>query len=203
MAFINLRTKEIQIKIVYYGPALSGKTANLVHFYKMYKDRLPSELLTVNASGDRTIFFDFLSFALRDVSGFNLKVRLYTVPGQEQYDEVRRTVLKGVDGVVFVADVSAMRKTNILALKNLQSHLLGYRKDIVKIPLVFQFNKYDLGEAGAPILPVATLINDLNSHFRKPFYLASATRGKNVVATLKKIITMTMDAIEIRYNEVT
>jgi hypothetical protein len=202
MAFINLRTREIQIKIVYYGPAFSGKTANLVYFYEAYRERLPSELLRVNASGDRTIFFDFLPFTLQNVGGFNLKVRLYTVPGQDQYDEVRRTVLKGVDGIVFVADVSAMRKSNLLSLKNLQAHLRGYRKDIAKIPMVFQFNKHDLGESGAPVLSVATLLNDLNSHLRKPFFLASATGGRNVVATLKKVVTMTMDAIETRYSEV-
>lgn len=202
MAFINLRAREIQIKIVYFGPERSGKTANLVHFQSAYQDRLPHKLLSVKASGERTIFFDFLSFTLPNVQGFNLKVRLYTVPGGEAYDGIRRTVLKGVDGVVFVADVSAMRKTNILAMKNLQRHLQALRKDIRRIPLVFQFNKCDLGESGTPVLPVATLLNDLNAQLRRPFFLASAVRGRNVAATLKKIITTTMDAIETRYREV-
>lgn len=202
MAFINLRSREIQIKIVYFGPARSGKTANLVAFQSAYADRLPNALLSVNAQGDRTIFFDFLAFTLRDVQGFTLKVRLYTVPGGEPFDEVRRTVLQGVDGIVFVADLSAMRKTNILALKNLEGHLRALRKDILKIPLVFQFNKCDLGESGAPVLPPATLLNDLNAQLRRPFFLASAVRGRNVAATLKKIVTLTLDAVETRYREV-
>jgi signal recognition particle receptor subunit beta len=202
MAFINLRTREIQIKIVYYGPAQSGKTANLRYLYTTYRDVLLSKLLTVSAGGDPTIFLDFLPITLTDIDGFSLKVRIYTVPGHELYNETRKIVLKGVDGIVFVADASAMRKANILSLKNLQSNLLMYRKNLVRIPLVFQFNKYDLEEQGALLLPPTTLLNDLNSQFRKPYFVASALRGQNVVATLKKIITMTVDAVEKKYREV-
>jgi len=202
MAFINLRTLEIQIKIVYYGPAQSGKTANLRYIYATYRDALPSKLLTVSAGGDHTVFLDFLPIAVTGIDGFTLKVRIYTVPGHELYDETRKTLLRGVDGIVFVADASAMRKANILSLKNLQSNLLMYRKDLAQIPLVFQFNKYDLEEQGALLLPRTTLLNDLNSLYRKPYFMASALKGRNVVATLKKIITMTMDAVEKRYREV-
>lgn len=202
MAFINLRTHEIQIKIVYYGPAHSGKTANLRYIYTTYAGALPSKLLTVSAGGDHTVLLDFLPITVTDIDGFSLKVRIYTVPGHELYDETRKTVLRGVDGIVFVADASAMRKANILSLKNLQSNLMIYRKDLARIPLVFQFNKYDLEEQGALLLPRATLLNDLNSQYRKPYFVASALKGKNVVATLKKIITMTTDAVEKRYREV-
>lgn len=202
MAFINLRTREIQIKIVYYGPAHSGKTTNLRYIYTTYRDALPSQLLTVNAGGDHTVFLDFLPITLTGIDGFTLRVRIYTVPGHELYDETRKTVLRGVDGIVFVADASAMRKANILSLKNLQSNLLIYRKDLAQIPLVFQFNKYDLEEQGALLLPRTTLLNDLNSPYRKPYFVASALKGKNVVATLKKIIIVTMDAVGKRYREV-
>lgn len=202
MAFINLRTREIQIKIVYCGPAQSGKTANLRYLYHKHKNSLPSKLLTVTAGGDRTIFFDFLPFTLSAINGFDLKVRLYTVPGHDLYEETRKTILKGVDGIVFVADASAMRKANILALKDLQSNLAFHGKSLARIPLVFQFNKYDLAEQGVLHLPHTTLLNDLNSSYRKPYFVASALKGKNVVATLKKIITMTVDAVETRYREV-
>jgi GTPase SAR1 family protein len=202
MAFINLRTHEIQIKIVYYGPAKSGKTANLRYIYSTYREALPSKLLTVNAGGDPTIFLDFLPITLTDIDGFSLKVRVYTVPGHDLYDETRRTILRGVDGVVFVADASAMRKTNFLSLKNLESNLLMYHKDLARIPMVFQFNKYDLEEQGALLLPPKTLFNDLNRQYRKPYFVASALKGGNVAATLKSIITVTVDAVAKRYREV-
>jgi signal recognition particle receptor subunit beta len=202
MALINLRTREIQIKIVYCGPARSGKTANLSYLYHTHPNAFPSKLLTVTAGGDRTVFFDFLQFTLSAINEFDLKVRLYTVPGHDRYEETRKTILKGVDGIVFVADASAMRKANILSLKDLQSSLAAHGKSLARIPLVFQFNKYDLAEQGALLLPHTTLLNDLNSSYRKPYFAASALKGKNVVATLKKIITMSADAVEKRYREV-
>jgi small GTP-binding protein len=202
MAFINLRTLEIQIKIVYYGPPQSGKTANLRYIYATYPDALPSKLLTVSAGGDHTVFLDFLPITVTGIDGFTLKIRIYTVPGHERYDETRKTVLRGVDGIVFVADASAMRKSNILSLKNLQSNLAMYRKDLAQIPMVFQFNKYDLEEQGALLLPRTTLLSDLNSPYRKPYFVASALKGTNVVATLKKIITLSVDAVAKRYREV-
>jgi len=202
MAFINLRTHEIQIKIVYYGPEQSGKTANLRYIDTTYQEVLPSKLLTVNAGGDPTVFLDFLPITITGIDGFSLKVRVYTVPGHDLYDETRKTILRGVDGIVFVADASAMRKANILSLKNLQSNLRMHHKDLALIPLVFQFNKYDLEEQGALLLPPTTLLNDLNRQYRKPYFVASALKGKNVVATLKKIITLTMDAVEKKYREV-
>lgn len=202
MAFVNLRTREIQVKIVYCGPVRSGKTANLRNLYHMHKTSFPSKLLTVTAGGDRTVFFDFLPFTLPGVNGFDLKVRLYTVPGHDRYEETRRTILKGVDGIVFVADASAMRKANILSLKDLQSNLSAHGKSLERIPLVFQFNKYDLAEQGVLLLPHTTLLNDLNRSYRRPYFVASALEGKNVLAVFKKIIILTVDAVEKRYREV-
>ena len=203
MAFINLRAREIQIKIVYYGPAHSGKTANLRRIYALYRNRLQSRLLTVAAGDERTILLDFMTFTVPRINGFDLKVRIYTVPGHEPCTEIRKTVLKGADGIVFVADLSAMRKTNIMSLIDLRSNLRALGKDLARIPLVFQLNKCDLGERGMLLLPVATLLSDLNGEYRRPYFVASAARGKNVVSTLKKIITTTMDTVEKRYHEVT
>jgi mutual gliding-motility protein MglA len=202
MAFINLRAHEIQIKIVYYGPAQSGKTANLRHIYSLYRSSLQSELLTVAAGGERTVFLDFMAFTVPQVNGFDLKVRIYTVPGHDRHGEVRRTILKGADGIVFVADLSAMRKTNIMSLIDLRTNLRAHGKDLTRIPLVFQFNKCDLAEQGALLLPATTLLADLNGELRRPYSVASALKGKNIISTLKKIITTTMDAVEKRYHEV-
>jgi signal recognition particle receptor subunit beta len=202
MAVINLRSRQIQIKIVYYGPALSGKTETLAYIHRVHGQGIGSELLKVSA-GDRTVLFDFLTFTLSAVNGFSLVVRLYSVPGREGCDEVRRTLLKGVDGIVFVADASAMRKTNILSLKDLQSNLAAHRKFLERLPLVFQFNKYDLARRGVLLLPRTTLLHDLNAVLRKPSFVTSAADGKNIVAALKKIITMTAEAVERRYREVT
>src|SRR5512137_1565373 len=122
MAFINLRAREIQVKIVYYGPAQSGKTANLRRIYALYRNSLQSRLLTVTPGEARTTFLDFMTFTVPRVNGFDLKVRIYTVPGHEHCAEIRKTILRGADGIVFVADLSAMRKTNILSLIDLRTN---------------------------------------------------------------------------------
>lgn len=192
MAFINLKSNEIQMKIVYCGPALSGKTTNLLYVYKNFSNRTKTELVTINTYGDRTLFFDFFPLDLGSINGFNLKVQLFTVPGQNKYRATRKLVLKGADGIVFVADMSAsQRVNNILSLKDLHTNLVAYNKNIFKTPMVFQFNKQDLVENGLPTLPENILSKDLNRKLKKPCYLASALNGKNVAATLKKIITIT------------
>lgn len=196
MAFINLRTRQIQIKIVYCGPASSGKTASLIYIYQHLKRQVSSQLMTINAYGDHTLFFDFLPFSLGTVGGFDIKVRLYTVPGKAQYDATRRMLLKGVDGIVFVADASAMRKTNVLALKNLEANLEANRLAIQKLPLVLQFNKADLAEQGVMLLPDSILLADLNSRLGRPHFRSSAVSGLNLLAALKKIVTMSIASIQ-------
>ncbi len=196
MAFIHPRTKQIQIKIVYCGPVSSGKTACLIYIYQHLKQQVSAQLMTINAYGDHTLFFDFLPFSLEDVSGFDIKVRLYTVPGKAQYDATRRTLLRGVDGIVFVADASAMRKTNVLSLKNLQVNLAANRLDLQKVPLVLQFNKADLAEQGVMLLPDPILLGDLTSGPRRPYFRTSAVSGLNVLSALKKIVTMSIASID-------
>ena len=134
MAFVNLKNKEIQVKIVYYGPGRGGKTTNLEYIYKKFRQRINTEMVTVKTHGDRTLFFDFLPFDIGVINGYNVKIQLYTVPGQVKYNATRRLVLRGVDGIVFVADAMAVRREkNILALKNLQENLANYKKSIFKI----------------------------------------------------------------------
>ena len=197
MAFVNLKNKEIQVKIVYYGPGRGGKTSNLEYIYRKFAKRINTEMVTVKTHGDRTLFFDFLPFDIGIINGYDVKIQLYTVPGQVKYNATRRLVLRGVDGIVFVADAMAVRREkNILALKNLQENLAAYKKSIFKIPFVMQYNKMDLKEQGIPLLPIATLERDLNSQLKMPSFPASAVLGSNVVATLKRIISMTVASIK-------
>ena len=171
MAFVNLKNREIQVKIVYYGPGRGGKTSNLEYIYKKFAKRINTEMVTVKTHGDRTLFFDFLPFDIGIINGYDVKIQLYTVPGQVKYNATRRLVLRGVD-------------------------LAAYNKSIFRIPSVFQYNKIDLKEQGIPLLPPVTLERDLNSQLDIPSFPASALVGTNVVATLKKIISLTVASIK-------
>ncbi|RPH51575.1 MAG: gliding motility protein [Desulfobacteraceae bacterium] len=197
MAFINMKKKEVQVKIVYYGPGRGGKTSNLEYIYKKFRERIQSEMITVKTHGDRTLFFDFLPFDIGKISGYDVKIQLYTVPGQVKYNATRRLVLRGVDGIVFVADSMVVRKDkNVLSIKNLEENLSDYKKSISKIPLVLQYNKIDLAEQGIPVLSFEEMEKDLNSVLKAPSFSASAITGVNVVQTMKKIIAMTIASIK-------
>ncbi len=196
MAFVNPKKKEVQVKIVYYGPGRGGKTTNLEYIYKKFRQRIKTEMVTIKTHGDRTLFFDFLPFDIGKVNGYDIKIQLYTVPGQVKYNATRRLVLRGADGIVFVADAMEVRREkNMLSLKNLQENLANYKKSIFKIPIVLQYNKMDLAEQGIPLLALKTLNEDLNNKLNTPSYKASALVGTNVVATMKKIISMTISSI--------
>jgi GTPase SAR1 family protein len=197
MAFVNLKEKEIHGKIVYYGPGRGGKTSNLEYIHRKFANRIKTEMVTVKTHGDRTLFFDFLPFDIGLINGFNVKIQLYTVPGQIKYNATRKLVLRGVDGIVFVADAMAVqREKNILSLKDLQQNLHEYKKSIHKIPFVMQYNKIDLKEQGIPLLPLATLERDLNSKLKKTSFMSSAALGTNVIETLKRIISLTVTSIK-------
>jgi signal recognition particle receptor subunit beta len=158
-------------------------------------------MVSIDTYGDRTIFFDFFPFDLGQINGFDIKIQLYTVPGQSRYDTTRKLVLNGVDGIVFVADMLAsMRRKNILSLNNLYENLMTYNKNIFKIPLVFQFNKVDLSQKGYPLLPKERLVNDLNRQLKRPYIIASALTGENVAVTLKRIISMTTANLKTNLN---
>ena len=197
MAFINLKNKEIQLKIVYYGPGKSGKTTNLQYIYNNYGNRVKSKMVTIKTREDRTLFFEVFPFEIGKRQGYGVKFQLYTVPGQVKYSETRKLVLRGVDGIVFVADAMAVRREkNIISLKNLQENLAMYKKSIFKIPCVLQYNKLDLVDQGIPLIDVKTLENDLNRQLKRPSFVTSALKGTNIVETLKKIITMTSQSIK-------
>ncbi|PID73444.1 MAG: gliding motility protein [Desulfobacterales bacterium] len=197
MAFVNLKNKEVQTKIVYYGPGRGGKTTNLEFIYSKFRERIKSDMVSIKTHGDRTLFFDFLPFDIGKIMGYDVRIQLYTVPGQPKYNATRRLVLKGVDGLVFVADSQVdERKKNLLSLKNLQENLVTYKKNIFKTPLVLQYNKRDMAKEGAQLLSVEQMDKDLNSQLKVPSFPASAVTGENVIPSLKKIISLTMASLQ-------
>ena len=154
-------------------------------------------MVSLKTHGDRTVFFDFLPFDMGQIKGYDIKIQLYTVPGQVKYNATRKLVLRGVDGIVFVADaMEKQREKNIRSLNQLHENLQSYKESIFKIPLVLQYNKVDLKEHGIPILPTEVLQKDLNSRLKVPYFEASAITGYNVAETLKKIIASTVVSIQ-------
>ena len=197
MALINVKTKEVQIKIVYYGPGRGGKTTNLEYINQTYQDRIKTQMVSLKTHDDRTLFFDFLPFDVGQIKGFDVTIQLYTVPGQAKYNATRRIVLRGVDGIVFVADVQKeQRKKNIESLNQLYENIKTYNLDLFEIPLVMQYNKIDLKKVDIPILSSQTMQKDLNGLLRVPAFEASALSGGNVIPTLKKIISITLASIQ-------
>jgi len=186
MAFVNYNNKEITAKIVYYGPALSGKTTCLRYIFNCDEIENKGKLITLDTDGDRTLFFDFLPLEIGKLGNYSIKIQLYTVPGQVAYDTTRKLVLQGADGVVFVADSQVvMREQNIESFTNLKKNLKLNNLQFDKIPLVFHFNKRDLKE----ILPINSLNKDLNSD-NKSFFPTVATSGENVLESLYAIIKL-------------
>lgn len=197
MAFINVKQKLIQVKIVYYGPGRGGKTTNLEYIYSRYKGNHTSQMISIKTEGDRTLFFDFLPFNMGKIAGYDTVIQLYTVPGQAKYEATRRLVLRGVDGIVFVADsLKEREEENIESFKGLIENLCYYQRDIKDIPLVFQYNKRDLQEQGFQLIPIITLQEQLNKELKAPAFEASALKGFNVIKTLKHIVLATMEVLQ-------
>lgn len=197
MALINEKRKEVQVKIVYYGPGRGGKTTNIEYIYSKLKTQAKSKIISLKTHVDRTLFFDFLPIDVGKIMGHDIRIQLYTVPGQLKYAATRRLVLQGVDGIVFVADsLRMMRKKNMISLKNLQADLLTYNHNIFKVPLVFQYNKVDLAMEGIPLTPSDILEQDLNSKLKVPSLEASARTGFNVLKTMMQIIMLTLPSIQ-------
>lgn len=184
MVMINRATKELTLKIVYYGPGLCGKTTNLEYIYSTANPERKGKLLTVSTETDRTLFFDFLPVELGSIRGMKVRIQLYTVPGQVFYDATRRIVLRGSDGVVFVSDSQKiMMDANVESVENLKTNLKLNNLDPETIPLVMQYNKQDLQDL-ASVEELQEKINWRNV----PYFLSVATIGDGVNETLRKII---------------
>jgi len=193
MAVFNAKDRIIECKLVYYGSGRGGKTTNLEYIHKAGKKYTSEEMVSINTKGDRTLFFDFLPIGLGKIRGCEVKVQLYTVPGQAKYSSTRKLVLKNVDGVVFVADsLEVRRKANLLSLKDLQQNLAEQNISIFKIPLVLQYNKRDLADEGLPIMSMELMDKELNGKLKVPSFGASALKGRGVQETLKKSLELTL-----------
>jgi signal recognition particle receptor subunit beta len=189
MAFINQEAKEIHCKVVYYGPSLGGKTTNIQWVYQKTVGQEQSDLVQFNTNPERTMFFDFLPMNVGEIRGLKTRFHLYTVPGQVIYDASRRLILKGLDGVIFVADSQLERMDeNIEALKNLEKNLEMQGYDIRQVPLVIQYNKRDLPNV-ASLSELRTALNRFNA----PDFEANASIGRGVLESLstvaKQIVT--------------
>jgi mutual gliding-motility protein MglA len=197
MAIFNLKKREIECKIVYYGPGRGGKTTNLEYLFKAYKKQVTGEMVSINTEGDRTLFFDFLPIGLGKIRGCDVRVQLYTVPGQVKYSSTRKLVLRGVDGVVFVADsLDVRREKNMLSLQDLQKNLKEYGKSIFQTPLVLQYNKRDLADDGIPLMGIEQMERDLNRQLKVPSFPGSAVKGDGVGATLKECLKLTLKSLQ-------
>ena len=183
MSFINYSSREINCKIVYYGPGLCGKTTNLQWIYSKTNPDLKGKMISLATETERTLFFDFLPLALGKIRGFQTRFHLYTVPGQVFYDASRKLILKGVDGVVFVADSQIERmEANLESLDNLKLNLAEQGYELDKTPFVVQYNKRDLPNS-APLEEIRRLLNPTGA----PDFEACATTGVGVFETLKAV----------------
>jgi signal recognition particle receptor subunit beta len=196
MVQFNFSERTIKAKVVYYGPAQSGKTTNLEQIHRLTDPAGANRLISLNTAQDRTLFFDLLPFSLGAVSGYDFKIQLYTVPGQVQYNATRRVVLAGADAVVFVADSrKALFKENLSAFENMKVNLLANRLVPEKVPLVLQYNKQDLPE----IQSEAELAKALNPWGRRAFP-ATANLGEGVLETFVAVVQDMLTAIAMKYN---
>ena len=190
MAFVNYESREIQLKIVYYGPALCGKTTNLQTIHRMIRDDAKGELTSLATAQDRTLFFDFMPLVADAVEGFQTRFQLYTVPGQVMYNMTRRLVLRGVDGIVFVADSQWDKMTeNVDSFRNLEENLSLQGDNLDDIPYVLQYNKRDLPSV-APRHYLEFLLN--NRKVRRPSFLSVAPKGIGVFETLNAIAKLVL-----------
>jgi signal recognition particle receptor subunit beta len=194
MVFFNYSTMQMAAKVVYYGPGLCGKTTNLHYIYQHTVGESRGEMVSLETETDRTLFFDLLPIDVGSIAGFNTRIQLYTVPGQVFYNTTRKLVLKGVDGVVFVADSQrAMLQTNVESFRNLEENLTEMGLAVDTLPLVLQFNKRDLTDICSPDEMNAAL----NRH-NWPFFEASAVTGMGVFETLKGISRFTLMSLKKR-----
>jgi signal recognition particle receptor subunit beta len=197
MSLVNYSTREITCKIVYYGPGRSGKTSNLQYIHAFVPEERKGPMVSLATETDRTLFFDFLPLDLGTISGFRTRMQLYTVPGQVYYNATRKLVLRGADGVVFVADSQPEQyEENIESLRNLHENLLEENIELRDFPMVIQYNKRDL----PGVMPIAEL-DDLLNFRGAPAFPAAAVSGDGVFDTLKAVSQLVLQSLSRRFGQ--
>jgi signal recognition particle receptor subunit beta len=197
MAIFNTKSRELECKIVFYGPARCGKTTNFRKIRELYRRNIHGKIISIETDSDRTILLDYMPMGVGKIDGYHVKVQLYTVPGDVQYRSTRKVVLKGVDGIIFVADsLHVRREENIRALQDLRQNLEENEKSIFDVPMVLQYNKRDLEAQPIPLLTVEELESDLNRELKVPSYPSSAVEGKGVSDTLKACLKLTRKSLK-------
>ncbi|MGH7471349.1 MAG: GTP-binding protein [Longimicrobiales bacterium] len=196
MSLVNYSTREITCKIVYYGPGRCGKTSNLQYIHSFIPEDRRGAMVSLATETDRTLFFDFLPLDLGSISGFRTRIQLYTVPGQVYYNATRKLVLRGADGVVFVADSqNDQLEENIDSLRNLHENLLDENVDMRAFPMVLQYNKRDL-----PDVAQVEALEDLLNFKSVPSYPAAAIAGDGVFVTLKSISQLVLQSLSRKFR---
>jgi len=196
MVQINLEQREITLKIVYYGPALSGKTTNLQVVHQLLDPDSRGRLMVLDTSDDRTLFFDLMPVFFKTRSGFTVKVKIFTVPGQVMHNSTRRVVLQGADGVAFVADSQkSLSKANNESWRDMANNLKMNGLEVSEIPMVIQFNKRDLSEVRSD-----EEIAEVGRKGKEPVYKATAIKGEGVMETLEGILRLTWRSLNNKYN---
>lgn len=192
MSTMNFAKREISFKIVYYGPAMSGKTTNLRHIYTLLPQKVKGDFTSIATETERTLFFDFLPLELGSIKGFTIRLSLYTVPGQEIYKLTRKSVLRATDGIVFVADSQRVKSNeNIVSFEDMIENLINFGEDPDSIPIVLQYNKRDLYE----ILTFYEMQQALNRDKKYECYESIAENGVNVIETLKAITKLVVSKV--------
>ncbi|PYE54230.1 GTP-binding protein [Deinococcus yavapaiensis] len=192
MSTINFAAREINCKVVYYGPGMSGKTTNLKHVFGKIPEHLRGDMVSLATEDERTLFFDFLPLDLGSVQGFKTRFHLYTVPGQVFYNASRKLILRGVDGIVFVADSAPNRlRANAESMRNLRENLVEHGINLAEVPLILQVNKRDLPNA----LPLAMIQAVLDPRRQLPIYEAVADKGDGVFESLKAVSKLVLERL--------
>jgi signal recognition particle receptor subunit beta len=192
MSTMNFAKREISFKIVYYGPAMSGKTTNLRYIYKLLPQKVKGDFTSIATETERTLFFDFLPLELGSIKGFTIRLSLYTVPGQEIYKLTRKSVLRATDGIIFVADSQKIKADeNVASFEDMIENLINFGENPDLIPVILQYNKRDLNE----ILTVYEIHEMLNKDYKYEYYEAIAENGINVIKTLKAITKLVVSKV--------
>jgi len=197
MSELDETANKLTLKLVYYGPAMSGKTSNLMYLHDVLNPEMKGEMMVLETKNDRTLFFDLLPLGVKAPSGLLVKLKLFTVPGQVAHDSTRKAVLSRADGVVFVADSQISQSTNnAQSFENLADNSARVGIDFDSIPLVVQYNKRDLEQKGLPVMPLEKMQHELNRQLKVPSFSASALSGDGVGKTLNQILKLTLQSLQ-------